>query len=212
MGRPGWGRRRDEVGGAGFGVVDDEDVGAVGVTDGLGGDHRSRVAAGDDLAVGDQVDGVAEQGGQAQVVQGGQHGDAEPGDELQHLDLVADVEVVGGFVEDEMVGALGEGPGDEHPLFLAAGEGVEAAAGQMLATDPVDGLGGDAPVGVVVAFERPLVRGAADHHHLEDGEVELDGRLLGDHGHPAGRVFGRMAQQVGRRRAGSARSAGRWTR
>ncbi len=153
--------------------------------------------AGDDLAVGEQVDGVAEQGGQAQVVEGGEDGDAEAGDEFEHFDLVADVEMVGGLVEDEMVGALGEGPGDQHPLFLATREGVEAAAGQVLAADPGDGLGGDGPIGVVVALERALVGGAADHHHLEDGEVELDGGLLGDHGHPAGRVLGRHGQQVG---------------
>ena len=28
---------------------------------------------------------------------------------------------------------------------------------------------------LVVAVEGPLVGGAPDHHHLEDGEVELDG-------------------------------------
>ena len=90
-----------------------------------------------------------------------------------------------------------EGPGDEDPLLLAAGEGVEAAGDQVLAADPLDGLADDGPVGVVVALERLLVRGAADHDHLEDGEVELDGGLLGHHRHPAGRVLGRHGQQIG---------------
>ena len=44
------------------------------------------------------------------------------GDQFQDLDLVADVEVVGRLVEDQVVGALGEGLGDQHPLLLAAGQ------------------------------------------------------------------------------------------
>ena len=41
-------------------------------------------------------------------MQRGEDRDAEPGDEFEHLDLVADVEVVGRLVEDQMIRALGE--------------------------------------------------------------------------------------------------------
>ncbi len=130
-------------------------------------------------------------------MQGREDGDAESRDQLQNLDLIADVEVVGGLVEDEVVGALGQRPGDQHPLFLAPRQGVEAALGEMLTADPFDGLGHDAPVLVVVPVEGPLVRGAADHDHLEDGEVELGRGLLGDDGHATGGVPGAKGQQVG---------------
>jgi hypothetical protein len=84
-------------------------------------------------------------------VQRREHGDTEPGDDLEDLDLVVDVEVVGGFVEDEMVGFLGQRPGDEDELFFAAGQGVEAALGQLPAADALDRLVDDGAVGLGVA-------------------------------------------------------------
>ena len=135
------------------------DVGAVGVGERFRSVMTvSGVASGDDLAVGEQVDGVAEQGGQVEVVQGGEDRDVKPGHEFEDLDLIADIEMVGGFVENEVVGALGEGAGDEHPLLLAPGEGIEAAGGKMFAADPFDGLAGGRPVGVGVALEALLMR------------------------------------------------------
>ena len=129
-------------------------------------------------------------------MQGREHGDAEPGDEFEDLDLVMDVEVVGGLVQDEMVGFLGQGPGDEDELLLAAGQGVEPAIGQLLAADALDRLVDEAVVGVGVAVEGPLVRRAADHHHLPDGEVELAGGFLRDHRDAACRILGAQRQQV----------------
>ncbi len=46
-----------------------------------------------------------------------------------------DVEVVGGFVEDEEGGLLGEGARDEDALALATGEPVEGAVGQVDGVD-----------------------------------------------------------------------------
>ena len=131
----------DEVGGGGVGVVDDQDVGAVGVADRLGGDDLGGRSAGDDPAVGHQVGLVAEQGGQTEVVQGGEHGNTEAGDQLEYLQLVADVQMVRGLVEDEMIGSLGDGAGDQRPLFFPAGEGVVAAVGEIRASDPFEGVG-----------------------------------------------------------------------
>src|SRR5215469_17015472 len=90
---------RDQVRLAGLGMVDDDYFGAVCGAHGGGGEHLFGGPAADQLPVGDQVHGVAEQRGEADVVDGGQDGDAETGDELQDLDLVADVEVAGRLVQ-----------------------------------------------------------------------------------------------------------------
>ena len=96
--------------GTGLGVLDDQDIRAVCLTHHRWIDHVLGAAAGEDLAAGEQVDGVAEQGGQAEIVQRGQHGDAERGDEFQDLYLVPDVQMVGWLVQDQVIGALGDGP------------------------------------------------------------------------------------------------------
>ena len=199
--RAGWirgaGAARDEVRGAGLGVLDDQDVGAVGLPDDVGGDHGPWRAARGELTAGDQVHGVAEQRGQAEVVDRGQHRDAERRDKLEDLDLVADVEVIGRLVQDQVIGALGDGLGDQHPLLFAAGQRVEAAVRQVLtAADLGHGLFRDGAVGLVVAVEGPLVRGPADHDDLGDGEVEFEGEFLGHHRDPAGGVPGPHRQQV----------------
>jgi hypothetical protein len=166
---------RDQVRRPGVGVLDDQDVGAVGLADRLGREHRAGRAGRHHPARGQHVDAVAEQRGQAQVVQRREHGDAESGDDLEDLDLVVDIEVVGRLVQDEVVGFLGQRPCYQNELLLAAGQGVVPALGHLLAAHPLDRLVDDGAVGVGVAVEGSLVRCPADHHHLPDGEVELAG-------------------------------------
>jgi hypothetical protein len=177
-------------------VVDDQDIGAVGVAHDVGGEHRGRGTRGDNAAAGDEMDGVAEQRGQAEVMDRGQDRHAELGDKLQDLDLIPDIEMISRLVQDQVVGALGDGRSDQDSLLLAPRQRVEAAVGQVRAADLRHRLLRDRPVGLVVAVERPLVRGPADHHHLRDGEVELEGELLADHRDPPGGVLGPERQQV----------------
>ena len=54
----------------------------------------------------------------------------QPVDQLEDLLLVADVEGAGRLVEQQDPGALREGPGQEHPLTFATGQGVEPPAGE----------------------------------------------------------------------------------
>ncbi len=191
------GAARDQVRRPGVGVLDDQDVGAVGLADRLGREHRAGRPGRHHLARGQHVDAVAEQCGQAQVVQRREHGDAEPGDDLEDLDLVVDVEVVGRLVQDEMVGFLGQRPCYQNELLLAAGQGVEPAPGQLLAAHPLDRRLDDGAVGVGVAVEGSLVRGPADHHHLPDGEIELAGGLLRHHRDAPRGVLGAQREHVG---------------
>ena len=54
----------------------------------------------------------------------------EPGDQVEHLDLVGEVEVRGRLVEQQQVGVLGQRHRDPGPLALAAGELVERTVAQ----------------------------------------------------------------------------------
>lgn len=52
-------------------------------------------------------------------------------DQGQQLRLVLDVQVVGGFVQQEFTRLLGQGAGDLHALALAAGQGVPGLPGAV---------------------------------------------------------------------------------
>ena len=54
----------------------------------------------------------------------------EPVEQVEHLDLVGEVEVRRGLVEQEQRRLLGEREGDPRPLSLAAGELVHAPPAQ----------------------------------------------------------------------------------
>ena len=80
----------------------------------------------------DQVVGVAR--GEVEVVQ--HHHDrgaaacVELGEQVEHLDLVGDVEVRRRLVEQQQVGPLGEGHRDPDALALAARQLVDGAVGE----------------------------------------------------------------------------------
>jgi len=83
----------------------------------LGGEHLMVRAAGDEPARRHDVEAVTVRGGQVEVVDRSQCRVAESADQAENLQLVADVEVVGGLVEQVQVAALGEGVGDEEALL-----------------------------------------------------------------------------------------------
>ena len=80
----------------------------------------------------DEVVGVAR--GEVEVVQ--HHDDrgaatgVEVGEQVEHLDLVGDVEVGRRLVEQQQVGALRQGHRDPDPLALPTGELVDDAVGE----------------------------------------------------------------------------------
>ncbi|MNP67204.1 hypothetical protein D3C76_1630050 [compost metagenome] len=58
-------------------------------------------------------------------MEAGEGADAQALDQLQQLQLIVGIEVVGRFVEDQQLRLLGQGPGKDHPLLLSAREGGE---------------------------------------------------------------------------------------
>ncbi len=80
-------------------------------------------------------DEVAVAGGQVEVVQHHHDGAAalavEPADQVEHLDLVGEVEVRRGLVEQQHVGVLGQRHRDPGALALTAGQLVERPVAQV---------------------------------------------------------------------------------
>lgn len=93
------------------------------------GDHFNRWPLGDDRPGlhGDDVVGVTRC--QVEVMQHDGHGGppaaVEVGHQVQHLHLVCQVKVGGGFVKEQDLGLLRKGHGDPHPLALPTGQFVD---------------------------------------------------------------------------------------
>lgn len=169
----------EELDGAGDRVPYGVGADAEHVGEQLGPEYVERRTRRDDPAVRDHVQEVAVGGGEIQVVERRQHGEAARPDQGEDVQLVGDVEVVGGLVEDEDLGSLGESAGDEDALFLAAGQGQEPAVGEMGDARAVHGSGADRPV----VGGRPVpVRVPSHADDFGDGEVELGGGLLRQRG------------------------------
>ena len=85
------------------------------------------------VAQGDEVGGVP--GRVVEVVQHRDQGAAlllvQLGAQVEHVDLVLDVEVRGRLVEQQQRGLLGERHRDPHALPLAAGQFVDIAIGEF---------------------------------------------------------------------------------
>ncbi|GAB2817508.1 hypothetical protein GCM10027073_56570 [Streptomyces chlorus] len=153
-------------------------------------------AGSDDPSTVDDVDEVAVERGEVEVVQRGEHGQPAGAYQGQDLQLLSDVQVVGGFVQHQHLRLLSERAGDQDPLLLTAGEREESAVGQMTGADSLQGGATRPPVLVGGTGHRLLVRQPAHGHDLGHGEVELRGRFLRQGGEPT-RAFTRVhGQQV----------------
>ncbi len=162
----------DREGGGAEGEVE-ELLGADGLLEGGGG------VLDEDLAVVDDGDAVAELVGLFHVVGGEDDGDAllaEAADGVPHGDAGLGIEAGGGLVEEEDLGAVGDGAGDLDALGEAAGElggvGVGALGEQELREELVGAVGGlGAGEAEVEAVEVDV---------LEDGAGAVEGVVLGD--------------------------------
>jgi hypothetical protein len=126
-------------------------------------------ALGGDAAVVEEDEAVAVAGGECEVVEDDDGAEAEPVDEVEYLVLVADVEVVGGLVEEEVGGALGEGAGDHDALPLAAGELGDVAGAEVVDAGLGHGLFGAVVFGGSVALPGAHAGAAAQEDGVEHG-------------------------------------------
>ena len=141
----------------------------------LGPQHVGGRAAGDALALVEQRQAVAVLAGEREVVHRRDDGEAvlaaQPGDELEGLLLVADVERARRLVEQQDRRLLGEGAGDHEALALAAAQRAEAPVGERAELEPVEHVGGHRLVVTALRAEVADVRRPPEQHVLEPGHV-----------------------------------------
>jgi hypothetical protein len=128
---------------------------------------------GDDLAAVEQHEPVAVAGGEVQIVQHHDRRDPDAPHQVQHLVLVADVEVVGGLVEQQMICLLGQCASDQHPLLLATRELPVVALSKVPGSDAGQRRRRNSIIGTAVALERSPVRRAAEEDHLGNRQRDL---------------------------------------
>ena len=139
------------------------------------GDQLARRAQGDDLALVDDGDAVAEPLGLVHVVGGEKDGSAavlQVPDDLPELAAGLGVEARGGLVEEEELGISDQRDGDGEPLLLAAGKLLDQGVGLALQRDPGDRL--------VDGQARP-VEAAKDDEQLAHRLLVGEPRLLEGH-------------------------------
>lgn len=147
----------------------------------VGVEHLGRRALGDDAAAVEHVEAVAEGRRQIEVMEARQGAQAEAAQQAQKLQLVARVEVVGRFVEDQQARFLDQRASQQGALLLATGEAGEGARGTPFETDLEQRLADPLAVVRAVAVEQALVRRAAHGDHVLDGEAEVLGEFLQHH-------------------------------
>ncbi len=162
----------------------------------VGVEHLGRRALGDDAAAVEHVEAVAEGRRQVEVVEARQGAQAEAAQQAQKLQLVARVEVVGRFVEDQQARLLNQRASQQGALLLATGEAGEGARGTPFETDLEQRLADPLAVVRAVAVEQALVRRAAHGDHVLDGKAEVLGELLQHHRDTPGGPARRLAPEV----------------
>lgn len=117
-------------------------------------------------------------------MKGDDRGDPKLLHEVQELELVADVEMVGRFIEQEVLGLLSEGPGEHHTLPLATGEVGELTMAKGCCPRAIHRARDDRPIGGGDPPETPLVRETPECDDVIDSETVRSGMLLREDGDP----------------------------
>ena len=104
-------------------------------------------------------------------------------------DLVAQVEMDGGLVEDEHAWRLGERHGQHDQLPLPEGEPPRVSPDELADADPLDGRLDGGMVAVAQAAEGILVRDPAERNDFLDPRGEGQADLARHDGHATGQAF-----------------------
>ncbi len=150
----------------------------------LFGDDLSRGSDLIDLPCLEEDEPVTEFRGEVHVMRGHDNGQSllpvEIEDALQEIDLVMDVQGGRGFVEKDDLRLLGQGPGDENPLSLSAGEFIDGPFRERKGVGPFHGPSCD--LQVPLAFEHEMAQIGRPSHQddLHDTEREEGMGLLRD--------------------------------
>ena len=169
---------------------------------GFGPENAIGDTGGGDGAVVQQDELIGEGGAEVDVVRGEDDGElllaGELAEEFEEIDLVVEVEVGVGLVEEQDARLLDEAAGEEDALALAAGEVVDGAREEVGQVEELGGFLDD--VHVVVGFEAEdfPVGSAAEAQVIADGVGGVVGWGLGEIGDAAGEFFaGPVVERAG---------------
>ncbi len=179
---------------AGAGVDADVDTDVVDLADVLRGEDVGGCSQRVDVARTHQDQRVRHAGRVVEVVQHDADGDAVLLDEIAHqvegLDLVAQVQVVGRFVQQHDAGVLGQAGREPDPLHLTAGEFPDRPVGHVAYTGDTHGVVDGAPVLGRRPGEAAPVGVASEGHDLPDRQPLGRGPRLGEERDLAGELAG----------------------
>ncbi len=99
-------------------------------------------------------------------------------DEVQDLNLMCEVQVGGGLVQQQNIGFLRQGHGNPDALALAAGQFVDAPLSESKRVGGFERALHRGVVGCAPAAEEALVRVAAAAHEVTDGDAVRSGGVL----------------------------------
>ena len=149
--------------------------------------HFGRGSRGHAIALVEKTQAIRVEAGKGEVVHCGDHGEtvltAQPVDQFQCLLLVADVEGVGRFVQQENRCLLGDGTGNDHALPFATGQFTHHPVAEVGEVETCQNIGDDVPVVLGLLAEVADERIATEHHVLRHGHVVGHHRRLRHVGH-----------------------------
>ena len=123
-------------------------------------------------------------------------------EQVEHVDLVGEVEVRRRLVEEHQVGALGQRHRDPHPLALAARQLVDRASGQIESCSVTCRACSVIISSSAAPLPEPLlVRVAAAGDEIGDGDALRGDRRLRQDPEPGRDLLGRTSSGCSRRRA-----------
>ncbi len=117
--------------------------------------------------------------------------------QVEEFDLVAQVEVGGGLVEEQHAGLLREAAGQPDALELSAGEVFGAAVGEFGDAGEGEGAVDGGPAARVGAAPAAPVRIAAELHDVAHAQAARGGPALQQQGDAPGELPGAEGQRVG---------------
>lgn len=161
------------------------------------GQHLGGRAKPDSMAGMKEQDVVTDTSSQVQVMQGSDDCQRQASDQVQHLKLVTNIEVVGRLVENQKPRLLGERTSHHNPLAFAARQGTQMAANQPPQFEPVQGVfDNDFVSGTSGPADTTPVRRPTQGHDLPDCKGKVTGLFLQDSGNPPGYGLGRQAPDI----------------
>jgi hypothetical protein len=150
-------------------------------------EDRARRTFQDFATAGKHHDAVRKPGRQVEIVQGGEHRHLPSSREFPHsrekIELMTDIEVRGGLVEEQQGSILDESPGEDGSLAFSSTDRQNAIGGPIGEIDVLEHLPGPPKVFGAGSLQRSQMRITAEEDVLAQSHVVAGTLFLGYPGH-----------------------------